>query len=185
MTRCVASPRRRTQRGQAVVEFTLVGTMLIFVLISTFEMARSMWVYSMLAHAVKEGSRYAAMRGYYYNRSCVGTTEGVANPSLCTLDVQKVAQVISNAGPGLVSSDVISVQMTANGVTLSCPDSNQSLQSCLGASSPSTFDVANNMSVGSIFQITAQYRVSTVFSTITTVFTVPTLPASAEEIVQF
>jgi hypothetical protein len=159
--------------------------MLMFILISTFEMARSMWIYSLLAHAVKEGSRYGAMRGYYYNQACVGTTEGIANPSLCTLDVQKVAQVISNAGSGLVSSDVISVQMTANGVTLSCPDSNQNLQSCLSASSPSTFDQTNNMSVGATFQITAQYRVSTVFSTISTIFTVPTLPASAEEVVQF
>lgn len=55
--------RRATQRGSAIVEFTLVGIGLVFVLISIFEMARGMWVYHTLAHVSKEATRFLIVRG--------------------------------------------------------------------------------------------------------------------------
>ena len=58
------SNRRRRQRGgSTVIEFTLVGIPMIFVFISTFEMARGMWIYHSLAYAVKEATRYASVHG--------------------------------------------------------------------------------------------------------------------------
>ena len=51
--------RKRSRAGNATIEFTLVGIPLVFVLISTIEMARGMWIYHTLAYAVKEGTRYA------------------------------------------------------------------------------------------------------------------------------
>lgn len=51
------------QRGSALIEFTLVGIGLIFVLISTFEMARGMWVYHTLSHVSKEATRYLIVHG--------------------------------------------------------------------------------------------------------------------------
>jgi len=49
--------------GNATLEFTLVGIPLMFTLISIAEMARGMWTYHSLAHAVKEGTRYAVVHG--------------------------------------------------------------------------------------------------------------------------
>ena len=55
--------RRRGERGSSMVEFTLVGFPLIFILISIFEMARGMWNYHTLEEAVEVGTRYEAVRG--------------------------------------------------------------------------------------------------------------------------
>lgn len=51
------------ERGSAIVEFTLIGIGLIFVLISIFEMARGMWVYHTLAHVSKEATRFLIVHG--------------------------------------------------------------------------------------------------------------------------
>ena len=40
-----------------------MGIPLVFILISTIEMARGMWIYHTLAYSVKEGTRYAIGRG--------------------------------------------------------------------------------------------------------------------------
>jgi len=55
--------RRRQSGGNSLLEFTLVGIPLIFVLISTFQMASAMWLYHTLAFAAKEGTRYAIVHG--------------------------------------------------------------------------------------------------------------------------
>src|SRR5882762_5274489 len=55
--------RRDRCRGSNILEFTLVGIPLVFILISTFEMARGMWNYHVMAYAVKEGTRYASVHG--------------------------------------------------------------------------------------------------------------------------
>lgn len=55
--------RKKSQRGSAMVEFTLIGIGLIFVLISIFEMARGMWVYHSLAHVSKEATRFLIVHG--------------------------------------------------------------------------------------------------------------------------
>jgi len=54
---------RHRRRGQSLVEFTLVGIPLIFVLISIFEISRGMWIYQTLAYSVKAGVRYASVHG--------------------------------------------------------------------------------------------------------------------------
>ena len=53
----------RGRHGNTLIEFTLVGIPLVFVLISIFEISRGMWVYNTLAHAVREGVRYAIVNG--------------------------------------------------------------------------------------------------------------------------
>lgn len=55
--------RRRAQRGSTIIEFTLIGIALIFVLISIFEMSRGMWVYHTLAHVSKEATRFLIVHG--------------------------------------------------------------------------------------------------------------------------
>jgi len=70
--------------GQSLVEFTLVGIPLIFVLVSVFEVSRGMWIYHTLAHAVRDGVRYASVHGY----NCTN------NNNTCTVTMNQVAAVI-------------------------------------------------------------------------------------------
>jgi hypothetical protein len=87
---------RCRQCGNALLEFTLVGIPLIFVLISIFEIARGMWVYTTLAHAIREGARYAVVHGDDCN----------IPPNGCATLVQDVAQQIRFHGVGLMPADV-------------------------------------------------------------------------------
>lgn len=87
--------RRLNTAGNSLVEFTLVGIPLIFILIGTFEMARGMWLYTTVAHAVREGARYAAVHG----KDCSTT------PNQCDVKVADVAAVIRDAGVGLQPAD--------------------------------------------------------------------------------
>jgi Flp pilus assembly protein TadG len=82
---------QRRSVGNATIEFTLVGIPLVFVLISTMEMARGMWIYHTLAHAIKEATRYAAARG-----------ENTLTPA----SYQSVCRVIVEAGTGLLPSAI-------------------------------------------------------------------------------
>ena len=77
--------------GQSLVEFTLVGIPLIFVLVSVFEVSRGMWIYHTLAHAVRDGVRYASVHGY----NCTN------NNNTCTVTMRQVAAVIRDAAVGL------------------------------------------------------------------------------------
>lgn len=83
--------KRQTRRGNSMVEFTMVGIPLIFVLISTFEMARGMFLYHTLAHAVKAGTRYSVVHG----QNCA------ILPNACTVSISQIASVIQANGGGL------------------------------------------------------------------------------------
>lgn len=54
---------RNQERGNSLIEFTLVGLGLVFVLICTFEMARGMWIYHTLSHVSKEATRFLIVHG--------------------------------------------------------------------------------------------------------------------------
>jgi Flp pilus assembly protein TadG len=82
---------RRRRSGNSLLEFTLVGIPLIFVLISTFQMSLAMWLYDTLAFAVKQGTRYVVVHGV--NCSTNGNT-------YCA-SVSNVAAVINTAARGL------------------------------------------------------------------------------------
>jgi hypothetical protein len=73
-----------------MVEFTMVGIPLIFVLISTFEMGRGMFIYHTLAYSVKEATRYAIVHG-----------SGCASPNSCTVTLAQVSAKIRDASAGL------------------------------------------------------------------------------------
>ena len=86
--------RGRRRLGNATIEFTLVEIPLLCVLISTFEMARGMWLYHTLAYAVKEGARYAAVRGQNSpNQVSLGGSPGA-------LPQMPICQYIIQQGPG-------------------------------------------------------------------------------------
>ena len=100
----MALRRRNSRRGASIVEFTLIGIAMIFVVISFFEMARGMWTYQTLAYAVREGTRYAAMHG----KDC-------ASPNTCQVTVAQIAGVVKSAAVGVDPTSTTLTLTTASG----------------------------------------------------------------------
>jgi hypothetical protein len=170
----ISGRRAAKQRGgTSFVEFTLVGIPLIFVLVSTFELARGMWNYHALNYAVKEGTRFASLHG----KDCS------TSPNACTKTVADITQFILNNGAGLPSNGVTLTFTTAGG-TITCLASN-----CL--SNASVWPPSPNNAVGSAIQISGTYLFQSAISMFwpgagsgVTAGTV-NLPASSTETVQF
>ena len=103
-------PRKiRERRGSTLVEITLVGVPMLFVLISTFEMGRGMWIYHSVAYAVKEATRYASVHG----ASCT------TSPNSCGVTVGNIATVLKNAGPALIPNQLTVTFTPAAGTPIS------------------------------------------------------------------
>ncbi|MGE5646411.1 MAG: TadE/TadG family type IV pilus assembly protein [Acidobacteriota bacterium] len=176
------------RRGNSLIEFTLVGIPLIFVLISIFEMARWAWTYHTLAYSMKEGVRYAIVHG---------TNCSIA-PNSCYVTIRDISRKIADAGVGLDLSLLTNVTFTSATRTLTC----STLQACLaGGSAGSTVwpalppgstgypDEGGN--AGSEIRITAQYPFSSAISMLwpgakgSVVFGTYTFPASSSEGIQY
>ena len=164
--------RANRRRGSSTLEFTLVGIPLIFVLISTFEMARGMWNYHTIAYAVKEGTRYASVHG-----------SNCAAPNTCQVTIAQVTRQIVNAGIGLPTNQ-LRLTFTSQSGSISCFASTCLANNTVWPSSPGN-------AVGSTIQIDATYPFSSAISMFwpgagagMNAGTV-TFPASSRETVQF
>lgn len=102
--------RRRRSRGNTLLEFTLVGIPMIFVLISTFEIARGMWLYHTLAHAIKCGTRYTIVHG----QNCTLAANA------CPVTISQIAGVIQTAGIGLPPESLALTFTPAKGAVTNC-----------------------------------------------------------------
>jgi hypothetical protein len=81
---------------------------MIFLLISTFEMSRAMWIYHTMAYAIKEGTRYAIVHG----DDCWNA------PNSCGAHVADVAAAIRDAGAGLLPDQLVVTLTPAQGSAL-------------------------------------------------------------------
>jgi Flp pilus assembly protein TadG len=65
----MTAPRRGRSRGvasgQALVEFALVAPIFLLTLLAIFELGRFVLAYEAANNAVREGTRYAIVHGYY------------------------------------------------------------------------------------------------------------------------
>jgi hypothetical protein len=130
----------RRQAGNALLEFTLVAIPLMFLLISIVELGRGMWIYATVAHAVKEGTRFAIVHG-----------QGCAQASVsCPVTLGTVATVVQQAAVGLDPAQ-FNVVLAAGGAAQSCAP----LASCL--SSGGAWPPAPNNSVGLPVKISGTY----------------------------
>lgn len=171
------SRRNQSRKGSALVEFTLVGIPLIFVLISVFEVARGMWIYHTLAYAVTEGTRYAAVHGLNCSVS----------PNSCATTISGIAGTIESAGVGLLP-DQLSLTFTPNsGTAISCV-----LQDCLNGTQASTpWPPASANVPGMDIVISATYPFSSAIALFWpgagpgVVFPTFQLPATSRERIQF
>lgn len=66
-----ASPRRRAQRGQAIVEFSLTIIFFLTIAIGTLELGRIVWLYHTLSNLTREIARHVASA--QYEREPIGT----------------------------------------------------------------------------------------------------------------
>jgi Flp pilus assembly protein TadG len=96
--------------GQALVEFSIVSFMVCILLLSTLEVARLVLVYTTLANAAREGSRYAVVHG----GSRTGT--GVDGPSGPGANPAQVVTVVRNfAGTGSLSNSQLTIEVAYPG----------------------------------------------------------------------
>jgi Flp pilus assembly protein TadG len=93
--------RRKSQRGQSLIEFTLCGIPMIFLIISIVHMAFTMWNYHSLAEAVSYATRVAATRG-----------AGCMSPAACQTTVGDIAKLIAAHAVGM-TPDSISITLTS------------------------------------------------------------------------
>lgn len=98
--------RTRRERGSSLLEFTLVGIPLVFILISTFEMCRVAWIYHTMAFAVKEATRFVIVKG----RNCV------ENGNTCGVPVRRIAAEVWMNGVGL-DPDLLNLTLSTSGGT--------------------------------------------------------------------
>ena len=73
--------RKHREKGQSLIEFTLVGIPLIFAIISIVEVSRGMWAYHSLCYAMNEATRFVATKGKgcsFGTNSCAVTVGGIA-----------------------------------------------------------------------------------------------------------
>lgn len=101
------SGTRRKHLGDTMIEFTMVGIPLIFILVSSFEMGRGMFLYHTLAHAVKAGTRYSVVHG----QNCA------IPPNPCTVSISQIAAVIQANGEGLPGDTTLTFTPPAGSAT--------------------------------------------------------------------
>jgi len=170
--------RARGRKGNTLVEFTLVGIPVIFLLISIFEMSRGMWMYHTLAHSLKEGVRFAVVRGNDCNVS----------PSNCAATIGTIARRIRDSAVGMPAGDLINVQFRSSTRTVACT----TLESCLSsgtfwpASPPGSTVDRGGAPVTGWVEISAQYRFRSAISMFLPgsrgiVFSPVLLPASSRQ----
>lgn len=132
-----------------MVEFTLVGIPMIFIVISVFELSRGMWIYQSLAASVKAATRYTSVHG----------ADCATSPNTCTVTVGQIASVIQAAGPGLIPDQMTVTFTPATGTAIS-----ETLTVALTDSTtwPPSAGFAN--AVGQNITISAVYPFSSVIS---------------------
>jgi hypothetical protein len=86
-------PRRRTRRGQALVEFALVLPLLLLLFMGLFDFGRAVFAYNSLSNAAREGARVAIVDQTVVAGVPVGATEAANQATGLGLDPTDPAQV--------------------------------------------------------------------------------------------
>ena len=87
---------KNEERGQALVEFTLVGIIFFILVFGTMDVGRAVWNYNTLAQATREGARFAVVHGARCD----------AEAGCSAADLAAVEAVVIDNASGLNSSQV-------------------------------------------------------------------------------
>jgi hypothetical protein len=101
-----------------LIEFTLVGIPLIFILISTVELSRGMWLYHTLAYAMREGVRFAIVHGNNCNLP----------PNNCVVTIREISGKVRDGAVGFLATDLQNTVFRSPGKVVICPTLNDCLQ---------------------------------------------------------
>jgi len=135
--------RVRSQRGAAFLEFTLAGIPVIFLVISTFQMALGMWNYYNLARAVNQTARFASLRG----------ADCSSDSNSCGTTVGALTTLLTTEAVGIPPSNLTVTLVTDSGAVTTC-DPVTNCTSSGSAWPPSTHD---DNSRGKKVTVTAKY----------------------------
>jgi Flp pilus assembly protein TadG len=125
------------RRGDALIEFTLLGIPVIFVTISLVTVSLDMWQFHELPYAVEMTARYAATHG----QGCAST---------CSVSIGNLATYFQSQNIALLPSQV-NVTLTDGGGSTSCSP----LTNC--SSNATVFPRAANNAPGSDITVYATY----------------------------
>ena len=139
----------RRRRGNALIEFTMVGIPMLFLWVSILEMARGMWQYHTLQYACKMTAAYASVHG----ADC-------GSPNNCLVTMSNVVNTFQTAAVGVPMAKVI-LTLTSKSSSVSCnPVSTCSSNASWSTTWPPTADNA----VGNAIKVRADYTFSTALS---------------------
>jgi len=131
---------KSTRRGNALIEFTLLGIPLTFITISIVAISVDMWEFHNLAFVTEATSRYISIHG----ATCA------QNGNSCTITVGNVATFFQNDALALDPSKVIVTLTDGSGSTTCNP-----VNSCNSTSTQ--FPSATYNAVGSDVTVSATY----------------------------
>jgi Flp pilus assembly protein TadG len=97
-----AMDRWREDRGSTLIEFALISVMFVIVLLGVVEMGRMVLVYTTIANAAREGTRYAIVHG-------ADQTVSPSGPG----NVTNVQTVVKNfASAGLLNTGALTITVS-------------------------------------------------------------------------
>jgi Flp pilus assembly protein TadG len=135
-----AAQQRSRERGNALIEFSLLGIPLLFMTIGIVAISLDMWEFHNLAYATEMTARYVSLHG----ATCA------QSPNACTIRVRDVAAYFSAQALALDPGQVIVTLTDGSGTTTCSP-----LSTCTATATQ--FPNAANNSVGSDVTIKASY----------------------------
>jgi Flp pilus assembly protein TadG len=136
----------RKEKGNTIIEFTVAGIPLIFLLFTTLQLSIAVWNYFTLDHAVNVAARYAALHG--------ATCSSGGNT--CTVTLGQVATQLANAATGVPSGKINATFTTNSGAATPC----NPLSSCLTSSTTWPPSSNNDNQVGANVTVKAQFQMS-------------------------
>jgi hypothetical protein len=146
--------RRSRRRGSAILEFAFTGVPLLFMWISTVQMAIGMWHYHTMQYAVKATGHYLAEHG----GDCT-------SPNTCSVTIANLSSIMKTNSIGLPATAML---MTFNSVSSSDHKTVLSSVTCTltNATTPAngcdqnstTWPPSGNNSAGSEFEIQAMFQ---------------------------
>lgn len=184
---------RSRRSGNAMIEFTLVGIPMIFILISVFELARGMWLYHTAAYAMREGARFAIVHGNDCN----------IPPSNCSVTLREISTRIRDGALGLLPTELQNIDFVAyndSGAQVGTPQHCNTLEDCLRAGAlgdtywpsgpPGAFDTAGGYRHINRVEVSGQFPFRSAIAMLwpgarPMNFGVFVFPASSKETIQY
>ena len=137
---------RNDRRGNTILEFTLVGLPLLFLIISIACMCFGMYTLHTVQQSVEQAARYVVTHG----STCSAGTNS------CGLTVSQIASAVSSSAPGLVrnSLNVTLVPNSGTGNQITC----NPVSSCYGNSAAWPPSLNGDDSPGNDIKILADFN---------------------------